>query len=68
MAVMDDYKKANNLKDAMIFEQKILGTDKSAEIEATSEVIATMQQIIKPVIFADQGEIISMEDVLNGSY
>ena len=68
MAVMDDYKKANNLKDAMIFEQKILGTDKSAEIEATSEVIATMQQIIKPVIFADQGEFVSMEDVLNGSY
>lgn len=68
MAVMDDYKKANNLKDAMIFEEKILGTDKSAEIEATSEVIATMQQIIKPVIFADQGEIVSMEDVFNGNY
>ena len=68
MAVMDDYKKANNLKDAMIFEEKILGTDRSADIEATSEVIATMQQIIKPVLFADQGEIVSMEDVLNGSY
>jgi len=68
MSVMDDYKKATNLKDAMIFEEKILGTDRHEDIEATSEVIATMQQIIKPVLFADQGEIVSLEDVYNGSY
>lgn len=67
MSVMEDYKKANNLKDAMIFEQKILGTNRNADIEMTSEIIATMQQIIKPVLFADQGEIVPMEDIYNGS-
>ena len=37
------------------------------KIEANSEIIAHMQQIIKPVIFADQGEFVSMEDVINES-
>lgn len=66
MATMEDYRKARNLKDALIFEEKILGADKSEEIQAASEIIAHMQQIIKPVIFADQGEIISLEDANNG--
>lgn len=64
---MDEYKKALKLKDAMIFEEKILGTDKSEDIAVASEVIATMQQIIKPKIFADQGEIIALEEIENGS-
>ncbi len=63
---MDDYKKAMCLKDALIFEEKVLGVDKSEEIGVTSEVIASMQQIIKPKIFADQGEIIKLEDIDNG--
>ena len=64
---MDEYKKAMSLKDALIFEEKILGNDKSEEIAVASEVIATMQQIIKPKIFADQGEIIALEDMTNGN-
>lgn len=68
LATMDEYRKACNLKDAMIFEEKILGVDKSDDIAVASEVIASMQQIIKPVLFADQGEIIRLEDALNGSY
>lgn len=67
METMNDYKKAMNLKEALTFEEKILGTDRSEEITATSEVIAHMQQIIKPVIFADQGEIISMEEFQYGN-
>ena len=67
METMEEYKKAQNLKDALIFEERILGKDKTEEIEVTSEIIASMQQIIKPMIFADQGEEISMEDVLYGS-
>lgn len=66
METMDDYKKALNLKDALIFEQKVLGSDKSEEIEVASEIIATMQQIIKPKIFSDKGEIISLEEFDNG--
>ena len=52
METMNEYKKAMNLKDALIFEEKILGTDKHEEIEVANEVIATMQQIIKPKLFA----------------
>ena len=63
MALMDEYKQVNNLKDALIFEEKILGANRQEEIKLASEVISTMQQIIKPVIYADQGEIINMEDI-----
>ncbi len=62
MQTMDEYKKANNLKDALIFEQNVLGKDKSEEIAVTSEIIAAMQQIIKPKLFSDEGEIISLEE------
>lgn len=67
METMRDYKAVLNLKDALTFEEKILGTDKSEQIGVASEVIASMQQIIKPVIYADQGEIISLEDIDNGT-
>ena len=66
LATMDEYKKALNLKDALIFEEKLLGSDKKEEIEVANEVIATMQQIIKPKVFSDHGEIISLEDFTNG--
>lgn len=67
MAVMNDYNKITGVKKALIFEERILGTDNSDKIEASSEIIAHMQQIIKPVLFADQGEFVSMEEVINGS-
>lgn len=66
LATMEEYKKMNNLKDALIFEEKILGNVKTEEIAVASEIIASMQQIIKPVIFADQGEIINLEGSNNG--
>ena len=62
LQTMEEYKKANNLRDALIFEQSVLGKDKSEEIGVTSEIIATMQQIIKPKLFSDKGEIISLEE------
>ena len=68
MATMDDYKKANNLIDALTFQEKILGVDKSDEIRAASETVAHMQQIIKPVIFADKGEIIPLSFMEEGEY
>ena len=67
MAVMNDYNKITGVKKALIFEERLLGTDNSDKIEASSEIIAHMQQIIKPVLFADQGEFVSMEEVINGS-
>ena len=33
--------------------------------EYSNEVIATMQSIIKPVINADEGEIVSLEEICN---
>ena len=68
METMDEYNKAMNLKEALIFEEKLLGSDKSEEIEVASEIIATMQQIIKPKLFSDSGEIITMEELDNGIY
>ena len=62
LETMDEYKKALNLKEVLEFEQNVLNTDKSEEIEVTSEVIATMQQIIKPFIFANEGELINIEE------
>ena len=66
MTVMDEYHKLYGKAQALVFEQKILGVDKTEDIEATGEIIAYMQQIITPVMYADQGEPISMEDVING--
>lgn len=65
MVTMNDYKNAMNYKDALTFEENVLGVDKSVEIAAVSEVIAHMQQIIKPVIYADQGEIIPYSESVN---
>lgn len=66
METMNEYKKATNLKDALIFEEKVLGADKHEEIEVANEVIATMQQIIKPKLFANEGEIVTLEEMNNG--
>ena len=60
---MEEYKKAMKLKDALIFEEKILGKDKTEEIAVTSEIIASMQQIIKPAIYANDGENVELEDI-----
>ena len=68
LATMDEYKKALNLRDALVFEEKVLGVCKTEEISVASEAIASMQQIIKPVLFADRGEFVKLEDVINGGY
>ena len=60
---MEEYKKATKLKDALIFEEKILGTDRTEEITVASEIVASMQQIIKPVLYANDGEKVELEDV-----
>ncbi len=65
---MDNYKNVNKFKDALIFEEKLLGVDKHEEIAVASEVIAAMQQIIKPIMYANEGEIITEEDIINGCY
>ena len=66
MTVMDEYHKLYGKSQALVFEQKVLGVDKTEDIEAAGEIIAYMQQIITPVMYADQGELVSMEDVING--
>ena len=66
-ATMNEYKKANNLKDAFVLEEQLLGTNKSEEIAVVNDAIASMQQIIKPVLYADIGEFVSLEDAINGS-
>ena len=49
----------------MIFDSKLTGKDDSDQIAVANEVIATMQSIIKPVINADEGEIVSLEEICN---
>lgn len=68
LSTMDEYKKAMNLKDALIFEEKVLGHDKTDEINVASEVVATMQQIIKPILYANEGEIITLGVDDDGCY
>ena len=67
MAVMEDYKSLGNKIQALVFEERVLGKDNSEQIAVDSEIVAHMQQIIKPVIYADQGEFVSMEEVINES-
>ena len=66
MVTMDAYKKARNLKDALIFEENALGKNRSEDILAARDTISHMQEIISPVIYADEGEIInvSLEDLM----
>ena len=66
MVTMDAYKKARNLKDALIFEENVLGKNKSEDILAAKDTISHMQEIITPVIYADEGDIInvSLEDLM----
>lgn len=63
LETMEDYKKAMGLKDALIFEQSILGTDKGEEIAVASEIVASMQQIIKPFLYANEGQPVDIGDV-----
>ena len=62
---MESYKKTINIRDAMVFDSKLTGKDYSDQIAVANEVIATMQSIIKPVINADEGEIVSLEEISN---
>ena len=62
LETMNDYNKARNLIDAFKMEETILGTDRTEEINVASEVVACMQQIIKPVMDADEGEYISLKE------
>ena len=60
-----DFNSANNLKQAMEFQQQVLGVDKSEEIDTLAEITCNMEQIIKPItrmldngmIFYDDGVI-----------
>lgn len=57
LSTMDSYKDISNIKDALVFDRDANGVDNHEEIEVANEIIASMQQIIKPMIFADQGEV-----------
>ena len=73
-----EYEKACNLKDAIEFEETILGVDKTEEKVVACEIVRMMQQIIKPHLDADSGPIYPMvfdsdsgliypmEDISNG--
>lgn len=55
---IDQYKQLSGMKEALIFEQKVLGKDVEKEVELINEVRANMQQLIKPIIYANEGEIL----------
>lgn len=60
METMEDYKNALNLKEALIFEEKLLGNNKEQEIADITGTITAMQKIISPMIFANEGELITL--------
>lgn len=46
---VDEYKSACKLKDAMEFQQKLLGIDRQEEITSLDDITCNMEQIIKPI-------------------
>lgn len=61
---VDAYKKLNNLKDALIFEEQLLLHNKSDDIKYIGEVMATMKNLITPVIFANEGVMVPFEEAI----
>ena len=62
--VVNDYNQLRNLQQVLIMEQNNSEVvDNTEAIVVNSEVIASMQQIIKPILFANEGEIVSAEEV-----
>lgn len=60
---LSEYNHANNLKQAMEFQQNMLGIDKSEEITSLEEVTCTMEQIINPITRKLHEGIIFFDDM-----
>jgi len=57
MELVNDFKKLKGLKEAVYFKKEVLNiVDEEQEI-VVNEVVAAMKQIIKPYIYADEGEL-----------
>ena len=57
MELVNDFKKLKGLKEAVYFKKEVLNiVDEEQEI-VVDEVVAAMKQIIKPYIYADEGEL-----------
>ena len=54
---VNQYTQLSGMKEALIFEQKVLGKDVEKEVNLIDEVRANMQQLIKPIVYANEGEI-----------
>lgn len=53
---VSEFQKVNKLIDAIVFQDNLLGTDNSKEVEVLGEISQAMQQIINPIVFKmDQG-------------
>ena len=46
----------------MIFDEVNNNIDNSSNIELNKEFASMMQQIIKPIMYANEGEIVTMEE------
>lgn len=57
MQVMDDYRKATGLKEAIKFKKEVLGIENEEAEVVADEVVAAMKQIIKPYLYANEGEL-----------
>lgn len=55
--LLNDYRKAEGVKEAIAFQQQVLGLNKEEELGVANEVVAAMKQIINPHINAGVGEI-----------
>ena len=66
--VVNEYHNLRNIQQILTEQEAVYGVDNTEAIEVNSEIIASMQQIIKPIMFANEGEIVSAEEVAMYGY
>lgn len=62
IALSNEYENTLNRIDIMIFDEVNNNIDNSSNIELNKEFASMMQQIIKPIMYANEGEIVTMEE------
>lgn len=65
--LVDDYQNACNIKDILEFKQQN-GTQCTEQLQVAEDTVACMKSIMKPYVYADQGDIITLNYEINYFY
>jgi hypothetical protein len=60
--VLTQYNKVSKLQEIFEFEEKVNGVDRTEAKTISNELAATMQQIIDPILFANEGEVFTVTE------